>query len=368
MPKHLTIEDTEDFLTAAQVGSPGGVAQLGADGKVPDDQLPTVLTGSVDSVNGQIGNVTLTADSVSAVAKAEKGAPNGVAPLDSTGRLPAAHLPSVAVQTSVLGAPNGVATLDENGRLSATQTPIPPVSSVNGESGDVLLEAADVGAIPASQKGAASGVATLDGSGRVPQSQIPSLADVYLPIPATTPEKPGLRLVSVAGGSNSVQWAEPLVYSASSAAAMPTGVPLGSLCTRTDTRALFEWNGSSWVTLVPGQTAWQEITLPSGYRGYGGNSVSWRPRIRAIGNQVFLKGRVESSNGANIPSGFTINLPAQFAPSTTMEIPGTSTTSNSQIGWARWQLNSDGSLIFFGNSEAGPFSSWLGFSATWLTD
>lgn len=46
-----------------------------------------------------------------------------------------------------------------------------PVQSVNGQAGDVVLGAGDVGAIPASEKGAANGVATLGADGRVVYEQ-----------------------------------------------------------------------------------------------------------------------------------------------------------------------------------------------------
>ncbi|MFE1770260.1 hypothetical protein [Streptomyces sp. NPDC059008] len=48
-----------------------------------------------------------------------------------------------------------------------------PVQSVNHKTGAVVLDAAAVGAIPASAAGAAGGVAALDGDGRVPAAQLP---------------------------------------------------------------------------------------------------------------------------------------------------------------------------------------------------
>lgn len=47
------------------------------------------------------------------------------------------------------------------------------VDSVNGEAGIVILDAFDVGAIPAAQKGAASGVAPLGTDGKVPAANLP---------------------------------------------------------------------------------------------------------------------------------------------------------------------------------------------------
>lgn len=91
-------------------GAPNGVAQLDTTGKVPAEQLPTATGGgAVDSVNGQTGVVVLaagdvgaatadhthTASAVGALATTARGAANGVAPLDSTSRLPIAQLPTV---------------------------------------------------------------------------------------------------------------------------------------------------------------------------------------------------------------------------------------------------------------------------------
>ena len=61
--------------------------------------LDDELAGKVDdttTVNGQplSGNVILDADDVGAIAATEKGANNGVAELDSTGKVPASQLPS----------------------------------------------------------------------------------------------------------------------------------------------------------------------------------------------------------------------------------------------------------------------------------
>lgn len=52
-------------------------------------------------------------------------------------------------------------------------------TTINGKTltGNVTLNADDVGAIPAAQKGAASGVAELDETGKVPSTQLPSYVD-----------------------------------------------------------------------------------------------------------------------------------------------------------------------------------------------
>lgn len=75
-----------------------------------------------------------------------------------------------------------VPVIQDDGKLLASILPdlsgtyVPVTTTVNGKplSGNVTLEAGDVGAIASSEKGVASGVATLDEGGKVPVSQLPS--------------------------------------------------------------------------------------------------------------------------------------------------------------------------------------------------
>jgi hypothetical protein len=95
-----------------------------------------------------------TASEVGAIASSEKGANNGVATLDGTGKVPTAQLPSMNyIPTSEKGAASGVATLDTGGKVPSAQIP-------------------SLSYIPTSEKGANSGIATLDSSGKVPLSQL----------------------------------------------------------------------------------------------------------------------------------------------------------------------------------------------------
>lgn len=106
MPKHLTTTDAAEFVTTTQVGAVNGIAQLGADGKVPTGQLPAAISNPVLKVNGHDGpEVTLTTDDVGAlalatadgryVAQSSRAAAGGVATLDSTAHVPVAQVPDL---------------------------------------------------------------------------------------------------------------------------------------------------------------------------------------------------------------------------------------------------------------------------------
>lgn len=85
------------------------------------------------------------------ILKTQRGAPNGVATLDSTGKVPTSQLPALNfIPNSMLSAPNGVATLDANGKL--------------------VQDAKTVGGYAPSTSATAGTIPVRDGNGRVPGS------------------------------------------------------------------------------------------------------------------------------------------------------------------------------------------------------
>ena len=94
-------------IPASEKGTANGVATLGADGKVPSAQLP----------------------SLDYIPSSQKGAASGVATLGADGKVPTAQLPAMDyVPNSEKGAASGVATLGTDGKVPTGQ--LPEISSV----------------------------------------------------------------------------------------------------------------------------------------------------------------------------------------------------------------------------------------------
>lgn len=270
MPKHLTTIDidTAEFVLPTQIGEANGVAALDGTGKVPLGQLPTIAAGSVTSVNGKTGIVSLVAGDVNAVGTSQVGMASGVASLDPSGFVPLAQLPGTVLSASSIGAHSGVAGLDSGGFLDLTHVHtntangltkldgsglVPAaqslIKSVNGDVGVVSLAASDVGAVDAAAVGVANGVAGLNSSAKVPEAQLPDLSNLYVPVPGAVATAAGQFYTSTGPGSNSATWTTPLVYTAVDQAHRPVSPPTGSVVTQTDINADFVYGGSQWFRL-----------------------------------------------------------------------------------------------------------------------
>ncbi|WP_187645476.1 collagen-like protein [Streptomyces sp. TRM49041] len=168
--------DTGDVWQRGASGWGASVGNLKGPKGDQGDTGPTGAAGApgvVQSVNGKsAADIVLDAADVGAILTTAAGAAGGVAQLDASGKVPAAQLP------------------DSSGGGA--------VDSVNGQTGVVVLAAADVGAaaadhthtaaqvgaIPTTARGAASGVASLDTAGRIPVEQLPSTATRNMWTPA----------------------------------------------------------------------------------------------------------------------------------------------------------------------------------------
>lgn len=134
-------------------GTDGQILTKTADGVAWED----APEGGVTSFNSRTGAITpqtgdYTAEMVGAVSEEAVGVANGVAELDSTGKVPASQLPSMDyIPTSEKGANSGVATLDASGKLTAAQKPTYTADEVGARPNTWTPSAADVGAVPTSR-------------------------------------------------------------------------------------------------------------------------------------------------------------------------------------------------------------------------
>lgn len=115
-----------------------------------------------------------------ALPAAEKGAADGVAPLNSQAKVPAEYLPDEFIPMVQKGAADGVATLGADGKVTPEQLPNAvdaiPLAEKGQPGGVATLDSE--GLVPGTQlaKGLANGVASLGSGGIVPPSQLPPLA------------------------------------------------------------------------------------------------------------------------------------------------------------------------------------------------
>ncbi|MHA7123434.1 phage tail protein [Achromobacter xylosoxidans] len=146
----------------------------------------TKVQAGVDSVELTAANAAQTATEAkttadAAIPAAQKGMAGGVAPLDASGKVPAAHLPELAdyIPVEEKGAADGVAPLDAGAKVLVANLPagtpggVAPLDA-SGKVPAINLPAAE-DSIPLSQKGQPGGVATLDTGGKVPAGQLPPI-------------------------------------------------------------------------------------------------------------------------------------------------------------------------------------------------
>lgn len=132
-------------------GPPGPAGELGPQG-------PAGPAGAVHSVNGHTeADIVLSAADVSALAAASAGAPGGVATLGTDGLVPATQLPAGGGAVASVNGQTGEVVLTASDLSALTQAAGDarylalggaPVASVNGLTGAVTLAASDVHAVP----------------------------------------------------------------------------------------------------------------------------------------------------------------------------------------------------------------------------
>ncbi len=104
---YTTITGLGTAATCNTGTSSGNIPLLDSGGKLNASVLPTL---AISSVNGKTGVVVLVASDVGAIPTTEKGAINGVAPLDGSKLVPIAQLPTQStVSSSTTQVPTGAA-------------------------------------------------------------------------------------------------------------------------------------------------------------------------------------------------------------------------------------------------------------------
>ena len=88
----LTAKDL-GAVSDADKGTANGVASLGADGKVPAEQLPEMDYAPASHATDKNNPHKVTAAQVGAIPANQKGKANGVASLDASGKVPTGQLP-----------------------------------------------------------------------------------------------------------------------------------------------------------------------------------------------------------------------------------------------------------------------------------
>lgn len=148
-------------------GPPGPAGELGPEG-------PAGPAGAVHSVNGRTeADIVLSAADVSALASASAGAPGGVATLGTDGLVPAAQLPAGGGAVASVNGQTGEVVLTANDLSALTQAAGDarylalggaPVASVNGLTGAVTLAASDVAAVPVGEGVLLAGAQEIEGA------------------------------------------------------------------------------------------------------------------------------------------------------------------------------------------------------------
>ncbi|MFF8034930.1 hypothetical protein [Streptomyces sp. NPDC016626] len=275
-------------------------------------------TGAVESVNGMTGVVTLTAEDVDAV-------------------------PSTALATA-----GGVATLDANGLVPAAQLPAAQavVASVNGQTGDVVLDAEDVGAPATGTVVLLTGAQTVAGVKTF--SSVP-----VLPSSDPTTASQAARKAYVDAAAYAGEWSPQdhglAAWAFDPALAVSTG--------------LFPGSGPIRVTAVrlrSTTTINRIVWHATGYAG-GLQSGSWAALYNSSGSRVALTGDLSTATyepaEQHAGGGGTISSPLTAAYS-----------AAAGVYYIAWRMvynttTQDGPMLLAAESSAGAPPNVFGYSA-----
>lgn len=141
----------------------------------------------------------------------------------------------------------------------------------------------------------------------------------------------------------------------------------GMLSWLQDVNRLDLWDGSAWVAVSTGSSAWTTISLASGFTQNGNSNGNLQYRLLNISGEesIQLRGAVNrTSYPASPPSTYVINstaLPAAVRPSTLRSVLCPCSDTNSDRIALKLDVRTDGYLevIGFSSSTKPP---WIGFN------
>lgn len=157
--------------------------------------------------------------------------------------------------------------------------------------------------------------------------------------------------------------------SASTRGATLTSPVEGMLAWLQDVNRLDLYDGSSWVAVSTGTSAWTTISLESGFTQNGNSNGTLQYRLLNISGEesLQLRGAVNrTSYPGSPPSSYVINstaLPAAVRPSTLRSVLVPCSDTNSDRIALKLDVRTDGYLevIGFGTATKPP---WIGFNGT----
>lgn len=155
--------------------------------------------------------------------------------------------------------------------------------------------------------------------------------------------------------------------SASARGATLTSPVEGMLSWLQDINRLDLYDGSAWVAVSTGASAWTTISLETGFTHNGNSNGTFQYRLLNISGEesIQFRGAVNrSSYPSSPPSSYVINstaLPSTVRPSTLRSVTCPCSDTNSDRIALKLDVRTDGYLevVGFGSSTKPP---WIGFS------
>ncbi|NJP74891.1 hypothetical protein [Streptomyces sp. C1-2] len=321
----ITSVTTDQYGTLPRFWGPDGVTGMWADAgggvrAYMDAHSVTSIgggSGAVESVNGMTGAVELLAEDVGAVAASSVGVANGVASLDETGLVPVEQLPAASAA----------------------------VTSVNGQTGAVVLDAEDVGAVATGAAVLLTGAQTVGGVKTFSSVPVGPSSD---PTTANQLARKGYVDAAAFAGDWSPQDHGLLAWAFDPAVGMSTGIFPGTNGIRVTA-----------VRLRSPATIGRVVWFATGYAG-GLQTGSWAGLYDSSGARVAMTGDMSTATyepaEQHASGGGTISSPLTSA-----------YAASAGVYYIAWRMiynttTGDGPLLLAAESSAGAPPNVFGYS------